>query len=127
MPYIDKELREPIAQGKKEPETLGQLNFAITHDVMTHIGKKPISYDAISAVIAAFECALKGDPSDGLANKITERVFNFQNTTRGYYTEHEVLATVKCAQLEFYRRVAAPYEDAKCMENGDVYRAFTAS
>ena len=31
------------------------------------------------------------------------------------------MGALECAKLELYRRVAAPYEDVKIMENGDVY------
>ena len=35
----------------------------------------------------------------------------------------DVVNAMECAKLEFYRRVAAPYEDTKIKENGDVYRS----
>ena len=31
------------------------------------------------------------------------------------------VGALECCKLEFYRRVATPYEDQKCRENGDVY------
>lgn len=31
------------------------------------------------------------------------------------------VGVLECAKLELYRRLAAPYEDRKCDENGDVY------
>lgn len=34
---------------------------------------------------------------------------------------NEVMGVLECAKLELYRRVAAPYEDEKIAENGDVY------
>lgn len=34
---------------------------------------------------------------------------------------NDCLGALEGAKLEFYRRVAAPYEDAKIEENGDVY------
>lgn len=34
---------------------------------------------------------------------------------------NEVIGVLECAKLELYRRVAAPYEDEKIDENGDVY------
>lgn len=37
-----------------------------------------------------------------------------------YATIAEVLAALKTTEQEFYRRKAAPYEDAKIVENGDV-------
>ncbi|HSG82702.1 MAG TPA: hypothetical protein VLC48_10650 [Gemmatimonadota bacterium] len=33
----------------------------------------------------------------------------------------DVVAVLETAKLEFYRRAAAPYEDEKIAENGDVY------
>jgi hypothetical protein len=33
----------------------------------------------------------------------------------------QVVAALECAKLEFYRRVVAPYEDKKMIENGDVF------
>lgn len=38
-----------------------------------------------------------------------------------YQTINDVMGALTSAQLEFYRRVAAPYEDKKIQENGDVY------
>ena len=81
MPYITKMNRERINDNVKEPETAGELNYAITmlcNDFIRDQGKR---YDSINAVIGVLECA----------------------------------------KLEFYRRLAAPYEDQKIEENGDVY------
>jgi hypothetical protein len=36
---------------------------------------------------------------------------------------NEVIGAIECAKLELYRRVAAPYEDQKLSESGDVYRS----
>jgi Domain of unknown function (DUF6899) len=36
---------------------------------------------------------------------------------------NEVIGALESAKLELYRRVAAPYEDRKCTETGDVYRS----
>jgi hypothetical protein len=36
---------------------------------------------------------------------------------------NEVFGALECAKLELYRRLAAPYEDQKLGETGDVYRA----
>ncbi|MCW5745829.1 MAG: hypothetical protein KIT36_06485 [Alphaproteobacteria bacterium] len=36
---------------------------------------------------------------------------------------NEVVGALECAKLELYRRLAAPYEDRKIAEAGDVYRA----
>jgi hypothetical protein len=38
-----------------------------------------------------------------------------------YQSINDVVGALEGAKLEFYRRVAAPYEDSKIKENGDVY------
>lgn len=38
-----------------------------------------------------------------------------------YHTINEVVGVLECAKMELYRRVAAPYEDKKRKQNGDVY------
>ena len=40
-----------------------------------------------------------------------------------YANLNEVIGALDCAKLELYRRLAAPYEDQKIAENGDVYRS----
>jgi hypothetical protein len=40
---------------------------------------------------------------------------------KNYANLNSVVGVLECAKLELYRRVAAPYEDMKCDENGDVY------
>jgi hypothetical protein len=40
-----------------------------------------------------------------------------------YVHLNEVVGALECAKLELYRRVAAPYEDRKRDETGDVYHA----
>lgn len=38
-----------------------------------------------------------------------------------YEKINAAIGALECAKLELYRRVAAPYEDQKRHENGDVY------
>jgi hypothetical protein len=40
-----------------------------------------------------------------------------------YQTINDVLGALEGAKLEFYRRIAAPYENQKLLANGDVYVA----
>jgi hypothetical protein len=39
-----------------------------------------------------------------------------------YSTINEIVGVLECVKVEFYRRVAAIYEDKKRDENGDVYK-----
>ena len=38
-----------------------------------------------------------------------------------YQTINDIVGALEGAKLEFYRRVAAPYENDKIEQNGDVY------
>ncbi|MEI6079744.1 MAG: hypothetical protein WCQ53_03800 [bacterium] len=38
-----------------------------------------------------------------------------------YSEVNEAVGMLECTKQEYYRRVAAPYEDIKIKENGDVY------
>lgn len=52
---------------------------------------------------------------------ITRLVVDYLGEEPNYRKINEVIGVLECAKLELYRRVAAPYEDKKCDENGDVY------
>ncbi len=56
---------------------------------------------------------------------ITGLVDNYLQEKGGLRYAHlnEAIGALDCAKLELYRRVAAPYEDNKIAENGDVYRS----
>jgi hypothetical protein len=38
-----------------------------------------------------------------------------------YTSINAAIGVLECLKLEFYRRIAAPYEDKKQLKNGDVY------
>lgn len=38
-----------------------------------------------------------------------------------YDNINEAIGILECVKMEFYRRIAAPYEDEKMIQNGDVY------
>ncbi len=40
---------------------------------------------------------------------------------KSYQHINDVVGALEGAKIEFYRRYAAPYEDTKIIENGDVY------
>lgn len=44
-------------------------------------------------------------------------VFSNQN----YQAINDIVGALEGAKLEFYRRIAVPYEDKKMIDNGDVY------
>lgn len=55
---------------------------------------------------------------------ITKLVIDYSKSAGGmqsYIIINDILGALEGAKLEFYRRVAVPYEDQKIIENGDVY------
>lgn len=52
---------------------------------------------------------------------ITELLIAYTKTHKTYQGINDVVGALEGAKSEFYRRVAQPYEDEKCLENGDVY------
>lgn len=52
---------------------------------------------------------------------LTTVISNYFDRRQTYAAINDVLGALEGAKLEFYRRVAAPYEDFKRQANGDVY------
>ena len=56
---------------------------------------------------------------DGELNYIITRILKESYPLR-YFNLNRAVGVLECCKLEFYRRVAAPYEDTKIEQNGDV-------
>ena len=64
----------------------------------------------------------------GELNYIITRILDEYLELKGnirYVYLNEVIGVLECAKLELYRRIAAPYEDQKMHETGDVYTVLT--
>lgn len=62
--------------------------------------------------------------SAGELNFMISRLIDDYLQGRGglaYARINEVVGVLECAKLELYRRLAAPYEDAKLATHGEVY------
>ena len=62
--------------------------------------------------------------SPGELNFVITRLVNKYINTIGplrYRSINEAIGVIECVKLELYRRIAAPYEDKKMEEEGDVY------
>ncbi len=67
------------------------------------------------------------EPADaGELNYCITRLLMQYLTNHGlsYASINDILGALEGAKGEFYRRVAAPYEDGKIQTNGDVYEGF---
>ena len=72
------------------------------------------------------EAASLGGPSGEFNFLITQACITRANI-RGhrYSVYNDIIGALECAKLEMYRRMVAPYEDKKIIENGDVYNGPT--
>jgi len=56
---------------------------------------------------------------DGELNYVVTKILKETYPVR-YFNINRAVGVLECIKLEFYRRVAAPYEDKKIKESGDV-------
>lgn len=56
---------------------------------------------------------------DGELNYVVTKILK-QTYPLRYFHINKAIGVLECVKLEFYRRVAAPYEDKKMRESGDV-------
>ncbi len=67
--------------------------------------------------------AMGADTVGQLAYEITQVCVDYLGTDYNFAALAEVISALECSKLEMYRRVVAPYEASKCLDNGDVYRS----
>ncbi len=61
--------------------------------------------------------------SEGELNYVVTRIVaDFLGASPSYATYNAAIGVLECAKLELYRRMIAPYEDLKRVENGDVFQ-----
>ena len=69
-------------------------------------------------LICANEIMTTGDLNFAISTLLS--LYTQSNGTQ-YKTINDILGALEGAKLEFYRRVAVPYEEQKIKENGDIY------
>jgi hypothetical protein len=65
--------------------------------------------------------------SAGDLNYIITKLLDAQMPTISYTKSNELIGVLECVKLEFYRKLVAPYEDKKEVENGKVYAERTST
>lgn len=59
---------------------------------------------------------------DGIMNYTFTKLLVELYPNARYHDYNEIIGILECCKLEFYRKMAAPYEDFKELENGSVIR-----
>ncbi len=91
--------------------------------------KREVLDPVIEDLIQAFRGLQSDDPLDNTQanlNYVISRLLDRMYTSN-YQEIVNALGTLVATALEYYRRVAAPYENQKCHDEGDVYNIDTAS
>lgn len=78
-----------------------------------------IQYDATGMYIRTRDMISTGELNFAITSLVLDYANGLGNLS--YITVNDVMGALECAKLELYRRLAAPYEDKKIQENGDVY------
>lgn len=86
----------------------------ITKDKRAEIDKE------VDALIEAIKKNNNNTSLDGVLNYTITRML-VELYEKRYHDINAAIGVLECAKQEFYRRQAAPYEDVKTNENGDVY------
>ena len=76
-------------------------------------------YDIALRELLGILKSLPAEEVDGELNYVVTKILKGVYPLR-YYHINKAIGVLECIKLEFYRRVAVPYEDAKIKESGDV-------
>lgn len=76
-------------------------------------------YDKALQELVGILKSLPAEEVDGELNYIVTKILKGVYPLK-YYQLNKAMGVLECIKLEFYRRVAAPYEDVKMKESGDV-------
>ena len=72
----------------------------------------------LDELIAIFK-SLPVEEVDGEMNYVITKILREVYPVR-YFHINRAVGVLECVKLEYYRRIAAPYEDRKIQESGDV-------
>ena len=76
-------------------------------------------YEKILEELVKILKILPPEEIDGELNYVVTKILKEIYPLR-YFHINKAVGVLECIKLEYYRRVAAPYEDSKIKESGDV-------
>ena len=81
--------------------------------------EKRVKYEKALHELVGVLKSLPPEDVDGELNYVVTKILKGVYPLK-YYHLNKAIGVLECIKLEFYRRVAAPYEDVKIKESGDV-------
>lgn len=135
MPYVDEAARARVKLDSSAesafPKNAGELNYLLTLSALRYLEQAPLNYQRINNVITALGATQRffgTRQADGLhayTDDMTPLAAEFAMIAlMARLPDGDTIGTIACMGLEFYRRVAVPYETRKAHDNGDVYADF---
>jgi hypothetical protein len=76
-------------------------------------------YEKILEELVKILKALPPEEVDGELNYVVSKILREVYPLR-YFHINKAIGVLECIKLEYYRRVAGPYEDSKIEETGDI-------
>lgn len=78
--------------------------------------------EALHRVLIDLELDDPNNNTEGNLNYTITRLLKlvYGDTTASYRDVNDIIGVLECIKLEYYRKMAAPYEDIKELENGRV-------
>jgi len=78
-----------------------------------------LKYEKVLGELIDILKSMPAEEVDGELNYVITKILKQVYSLR-YFHINKAIGVLECVKLEFYRRVAAPYEDKKMKESGDV-------
>lgn len=132
MPYITQKQRKQLVTDPARNS--GELNYLLCKAATKYAKSHPkLCYNTLQQIVHTFDevYEMTRHKEFGYStfhlNLLEEDMVSI---IRAYYkkwplvSRHDIKqgqGALRCAQLEFYRKVVAPYEDLKCETNGEVF------
>jgi hypothetical protein len=118
MPYIDQIARTELDSGQRDPRNCGELNYKITMMALKRPSLEEFKQSVWNQITAY------ADP-DELRYQIINDVIgaligSAEELNRRNPQLDRYIQTLRFLARKFYVEVAAPYEDLKMRENGDL-------
>lgn len=85
--------------------------------------KREVLNKAIDDLVDALRQLESDDPENNMEGNLNYAISSIINQTYNvsYRSINDVVGLLECVKMEYYRKVAAPYETQKEFDNGPVY------
>jgi hypothetical protein len=123
MPYITKDMRAPLDAHTITPQTAGELNYLVTRTLLTTHNDEVAIFD-LKRIVEDYTSrkGLNYERLNQVGGVLTMAAAEGRRRLNGKMEETDRITDILSSVFDwFYETYAAPYENVKIKENGDVY------